>query len=294
MYIKVGVRRLKRGVMDKTKISKLHFVVKTILNEVIRICENHSIPYFLIAGSALGAIRHQGIIPWDDDIDIGMLRKDYDKFLIVCEEELDNRYFLQNSLTEPLVPFTFSKIRANGTSLKEYSTKSLDIHHGIFIDIFPFDNIPNNKILMYKQYITLCYYSMFRQSCTKEMCLSSKSKFRKYLRLLFYYIQKITSKKINDNLEYKCMTKYNHNSGKKVCSFDLYGINNYLKKSIMDIEDIFPIYYTKFCEYEVPVPREYDKYLKNVYGDYMKYPSLEMRKPHHLDIDIEFGDFIKQ
>lgn len=116
----------------------------TILREVKRICEYYGIKYYLTAGTLLGAVRHNGFIPWDDDIDVAMPREDYDRFINVCKAELSNRFFLQNSYIEKCYPFYFSKIRINGTEVHEQIFEGIEINKGIYIDIFPLDVCPKN------------------------------------------------------------------------------------------------------------------------------------------------------
>ena len=100
------------------------------------ICKKHDIPYFLFAGSALGAVRHQGIIPWDDDLDVVLMRDDYERFLRVADGELDQQqYFLQREFSEHF-PMFFSKLRKNGTACMErYIPRDPQMHQGIYLDI---------------------------------------------------------------------------------------------------------------------------------------------------------------
>ena len=124
---------------------KLQTAILMIAKEIVRLCDENNIPYFINGGTQLGAIRHKGFIPWDDDFDIGMRRADYEKFLKVCEEQLDhNKYFLQTEDTEKNYAFYFAKIQLKGTSIIEDFSKNVQIEHGIFVDIFPYDNIPDN------------------------------------------------------------------------------------------------------------------------------------------------------
>lgn len=112
-----------------------------ILLEFDRICKKHGMKYQLYAGTLIGAIRHEGFIPWDDDIDVCMLRSEYDKFLSWVEIELNNKYFFQTYKTDLNYINKFAKIRRNGTLFVEKSVKDLEIHHGVYIDIFALDNI---------------------------------------------------------------------------------------------------------------------------------------------------------
>lgn len=115
-------------------------VMLEILKEIHKICMKHDIKYTLIAGTLLGAIRHKGFIPWDDDCDIAMLRPDYERFLEIAARELPEGYFLQTRKTDPGYPLNFTKIRKNNTLLIETGeTGEENYHHGVFVDIFPFD-----------------------------------------------------------------------------------------------------------------------------------------------------------
>ena len=119
-----------------------------MLKEVDKICKKHDISYSLFAGSALGAIRHQGFSPWDDDLDIVMLRKDYERFLAIAETELDpEQYFLQKEFSEHW-PMFFSKLRKNGTAcIERQRPKDRLMHQGIYIDIFPCDNLSDHGVV---------------------------------------------------------------------------------------------------------------------------------------------------
>jgi lipopolysaccharide cholinephosphotransferase len=114
---------------------------------VRNLCERHGIRYFLVAGTLLGAVRHQGFIPWDDDLDIGMLREDYDRFIELAQNELPEDYFVQTYMSDPFMPLPYAKIRVNGTVLREVASRDCQWHSGIFIDIFPFDGVPANQMV---------------------------------------------------------------------------------------------------------------------------------------------------
>ena len=130
-------------------------IMLEMLREIDRICRKHDIPYQLFAGTALGAVRHGGFIPWDDDLDIIMLRKDYLRFLSLAERELNSDlYALQAEFTDHW-PMFFSKLRRNNTTCFErFIPKDLQSHQGIYVDIFPCDNLSDNKILRLMQFLS--------------------------------------------------------------------------------------------------------------------------------------------
>lgn len=129
------------------ELDLLHTELYDILGETIRVCQKHDIPYFVIGGTAIGALYDQGILPWDDDIDIGMTRENYNKFLKVAPGELGPSYFLSWIETDPHTPYYFAKVKKNNTLFVEEMFKNVPMHPGIFVDIFPFDKIPDNKLL---------------------------------------------------------------------------------------------------------------------------------------------------
>lgn len=127
------------------ELKQLHAALYEILGEVIRVCEKCHIGYFITGGTAIGAHFWQRILPWDDDIDIGMTRENYDRFLAVAPQELGEDYFLQWMGSDARVPFFFAKVRKHHTLFREGMFRHLPIHHGIFVDIFPFDHLPRRR-----------------------------------------------------------------------------------------------------------------------------------------------------
>lgn len=130
--------------MSGTGLQRHQQVLLELLTEFDRICRHHDIGYVLFAGSALGAVRHQGFIPWDDDLDVAMLRADYERFLQIAPEELGEKYFLQGEFSHHW-PMFFSKLRKNGTACMErFVPRDPAMHQGIYIDIFPVDNLSDS------------------------------------------------------------------------------------------------------------------------------------------------------
>ena len=122
---------------EGTELRKLQLTEIEVLDEIVRICKKHKLQYFLLAGTCLGAVRHSGFIPWDDDIDIGMPREDYEKFLNIALDELDEKYFLQYYKTDENYYLGFAKVRKNNTSFITKGFEKKKGHQGFFVDIFP-------------------------------------------------------------------------------------------------------------------------------------------------------------
>ena len=123
-----------------TALQEHQAVLLELLRELDRVCTAHDIPYVLFAGTALGAARHRGFIPWDDDLDVALLRPDYERLLALDDGCWGEKYFLQREFS-PHWPLHFSKLRKNGTTcLEKYRPKDERSHRGIYIDVFPLDN----------------------------------------------------------------------------------------------------------------------------------------------------------
>ena len=127
--------------MNEKEIEKLKEVEFELLCEFDRVCRKNNLTYFLFGGSLLGAVRHGGFIPWDDDIDVVMPREDLNKLEKISHKVFDNKYFFQSSETEKGYPLMVAKLRKNGTIFEELAMTETQSHKGIFIDVFPLDKL---------------------------------------------------------------------------------------------------------------------------------------------------------
>lgn len=260
-----------------------------MLDEVDRICKKNNLNYFLTGGTLIGAIRHKGYIPWDDDIDIGMLREDYDKFIKICESELDKNYMLISSFNNNKVPNLYIKMKIIGTTyLEESVIESISDSNEIFIDIFPYDNIANSFFLgkVHMKRIEL-YRRMLGYKCNLKYIETSgvvKKVGNKILKMMssFYSRDKLI-RKID-----KLMRKYN----KKNTNFIINSVGAYSYEKERVPRNYFKEFTSvPFEKKEFKAMKSYNEYLKNVYGDYMKLPPEEQRTSRHRIKKISIGNY---
>jgi len=258
-----------------------------ILLEFDRICKKHNIKYQLFAGTLLGAIRHKGFIPWDDDIDVCLLRQDYNKFLEVCNTELDGKYFLQNYKTDRNSRLQFSKIRKNNTIFKMDMYKDINIHHGVFIDVFPLDNFEMETFLgrLHQKLVNILYSISWLRS--RNSCYNAKSPIRKYIKLCIFYLLKLVPRYIYDRLLEKVISALNKKETKYVTHFTNGASLQRCYKYMMNKCDFYDIISGEFEGHLFPIPKNYDSVLRRLFGDYMEFPPKEQQKPHHNVIEIK-------
>lgn len=246
-----------------------------ILEEIVRICDKYHLRYFLTYGTLIGAIRHRGFIPWDDDLDIGMPRDDFEKFTQVAKSELKEEYYLQNTDTESEYWQPFAKIRKNGTLFEEASISGMsdNIHKGIFVDIFPFDYVKkNNGLFVHMQSILV--RAINETMYFKAGVFEKKEKLR-YKKLDMFL--KCFSMKTLCNMQRKIASIQNQTKSKYLADFN--SSRHYLA-AIFPLALFMPLQDGEFAGRKFKIPKEYDTYLRIIYGDYMKLPREEERVNH--------------
>lgn len=269
-------------------LPKLHSCQLIIAREIKRICEKHNIKYFIIAGTLLGAVRHGGFIPWDDDMDIGMLREDYEKFLKVAKTNLGADFFLQTPETDKNYGLPFAKILLNGTVLVE-ATAGSNAKKGIFIDIFPFDVAPQNEADREnhnKQ--TYFYKRLLLAKLNYNVCAKND-----YVKRAVYFALKILSAfyshdKLVAKLEGE-ITRYNNQQSEDIVNIG--GAYGYKKETIKAdwVRDTVEI---TFEDMTISAPVDYIKYLETFYGDYMTPPPEDKRYNRHSVTELDFGKYV--
>ncbi|MCZ0862470.1 LicD family protein [Methanocorpusculum vombati] len=265
------------------QLRKLQLVQLIILLEVNRICEKHSIRYILTGGTLLGAVRHQGFIPWDDDIDIAMPREEYEKFLSACSTELTHPFYLLNSQTERNYVYPFLKICLDDTIALEGYLARIPMHKGVWIDIFPYDNFPDGKIQA-SVYLFLRKYFLSAMSVLRNY-FPTTSPFRK----LYRYCATLPVRYLSDNrlvlIRERVYSHYNTQQTKKKIAAAFSA-----KTDIMDADIFDAVMSLPFEGFFFPVPVKYHNVLTNVYGDYLTLPPEDKRQNHGL-LKIELGEY---
>lgn len=262
-------------ILTHDQLHKIQQLEVEVLGEVERICKKHKIKYVLGYGTLLGAIRHQGFIPWDDDIDICLLREDYDRFKEICKTELSSKYFYQCQETDPEYFHLFDKIRVNDTIFKEDLLAHHNIHHGVYIDIFPFDYIPDSKLKRILQFIKFHYYrtGLMTKYISIEERRGIKLSIAKILRVFYRgYSLELLYSKANKEAQ-----KYNKEDQTYIYNF-CSAVN---ENALLNADCLKDVIYTKFENCYFLIPRSYEDVLKVKYGNYMELPPEKDRIPHH-------------
>lgn len=243
------------------------------------ICRRHNLKYTLAAGTMIGAVRHKGFIPWDDDIDVYMLRKDFNKLRKICQSELPDNMFYQSHYTDPEYYYPFDKIRLNGTIFKENFLANHHINHGLFIDIFPIDSISDNKVLSTIQFYHYRFYRLGLM--VKYVNLNA----RKGKRKLFARILRALYFPFNlDYLYKKCENIAQNKEDKYINSKWVRSLNSVGSDGMHETYHHYAFTNLKLTDFEnhkFYMSKDYDHMLKVVYGDYMQLPPASERVTRH-------------
>lgn len=254
----------------------------SILKCIIDICDRNNIKYYAAGGTMLGAARHQGFIPWDDDVDLAMMRKDYRKFIKIASKELPSELRLENyKLTPDKSKIPFLKVLDSETEV-ELNYASVPIRTNLFVDIFPYDGMPSGRVKEFLYKIRFLWLRLLRNYADfnnihmyrpnrplHERFLIKFGKLTKIWKLLDYY-------KLTDKSE-KFAMKYSVDRNDRIIS--VYGA--YKFREIMPKKYYGDGIKVPFEDIEINVPAEYKKVLSLLYGNYMELPPENQRHLHH-------------
>lgn len=272
---------IRPSLQDEYGILKLQNIILNIMKYIHELCEKYQIEYYIIGGTALGAVRHGGFIPWDDDLDIAMTRENYDKFLAICEKELDREdFFLQVGKKD--WPLYFSKLRLKGTLFEEEGVgdEVPKENRGIFVDIFPLDAASNHQLMRVWQYV-----------CSKLLLAHAVSQ-RKYKtdsflkKIIIFFAKPLKSEGVRAFI-YRQVTKYNQRNTRFIGDF--FEITRLRDASYPRVLWGKPVKIA-FENTELYGPEKMKDYLSTYFGDYMQLPPIEKRVCGHC-LSIVFGNY---
>lgn len=268
-------------------LRKAQLYLNDLLKIFKEICEKEGIQYYLLGGTTLGAVRHKGFIPWDDDIDVALYRDDYDRFIEVGKKYLPKGITFQHyTLDDGYVDYTMKLVNENVSYLMEM--QNTQIRKNAWIDIFPIDGTPNNDLGKLIHYRKLDYHRMMLAfHYIKDVRIDSERSLGK--RILVRFAQLIPIGRLVDPSRRKrCLDREFRKYSIEASEY----VGNYM--GAYHEKEIFPKYYfgkgaiVEFEGDEYLAPAEVEKYLKQQYGDYMKLPPEDKRVPKHHILKIEF------
>ena len=275
---------------SKEDLELVQLCEELILKEVDKLCTKHNIMYFVGGGTAIGQKRHGSFIPWDDDIDINMVRNDYDKFLDVALRELPDYLFLQNHRTDVNFSKLYTKVRIKNTKFVEYQYRNSEMEQGIYIDVFPMDSAPNDSDFltkMDKQVLHLYTLYDYRVNPSSNKPMNGYiERLRNIIKHIIHYILSILPKDFYSDKYYKLLES---NTVESDYMAD-FGTDNG-KSFIIRKDVVFPVKRAKFDRIQVNVPNDIDTFLRTRYGDnYMMLPPKEKRV-NHSPFVLDFGNY---
>ncbi|MCU0082026.1 LicD family protein [Streptococcus danieliae] len=264
---------------EEFTLAKIQELELGILEYIKTICEKYGLRYYLAYGSLIGAVRHQGFIPWDDDIDIMMPRKDYQLLLGVLEKEPHPYYKLISMDTDPRFQVPLPKMIDTRTVLTQKYDLIEPVPLGVYVDLFLMDGAGDNYDQAVQQYDEAFQLYQYWKKSRLSFFPPSMSKVRGLLR----WVKNLGYKLIGSQYFMDKLTAHN-------CRFDFYQSKyvatfetgtSQASKCIWHVDDFGEGTFLEFCGSLYPVPKSYDKVLKSEYGDYMTLPPKEKQVSHH-------------
>lgn len=266
-------------------LKKLQEAERDILKYFIQICNENNIKYYIFGGSLLGTVRHQGFIPWDDDIDVMMFRKDYKKFAEIFEKKQSDKFYLISTENQKDYFLFFPKLMMKGTKFKEWWGDQVDYESGIFMDIFILDGLPANRFRQ-KLHI-LRARTLIRMPAIEQLRFKGYPKLTQFVVNSLHYLFRLIHLS-PDYLKRKALKVLEKYDAEK--SRQCFCASTAPYPQVYEKEDYFPGKEGKFEGMSVNIPNDADKILRIAYGDYMKLPPEDERY-NHMTSEIDFGDY---
>jgi lipopolysaccharide cholinephosphotransferase len=290
------------GYFVSAEMKRIWAVELDLLNEFARVCDKLNLNWFVHAGTMLGTVRHHGFIPWDDDVDVVMPRKDYEKLCASASSFFAHPYFFQNDETDPGFAKNFSRLRNSSTTaiVKNFISRKYPFNQGIYIDIFPYDNIPDDVELRHEYYDRLTLLSgqawgwmdiVHRYHPRKE--LPTGKRIRHFIRHLYfkYVLRKQDEYKLKLEQHYNLVTKYKGMDTECVGESIVPPLGRWEWKR----EWVENVVYMPFEMLSVPVPVGYAECLETGFGKDWRVPKQvgSLHGSILFDVDKPYTEYLK-
>ncbi len=279
---------------DKNVLRKLQLTQLEILKDIDKFCKENNIEYYIAYGTTLGAIRHGGFIPWDDDIDISMKRDEYNRFIKLAKEKMQDKYDILDIENTKGYIATFAKVSKKGTKFIEASDTN-KYEQGIFVDVFPLDYSPDDVEKRKKLYKKSWFWARMCVLCeiSNPILPHNMSGVKKVIakagcKTVHMCLRLFRFNKIKAYHRYLKNTTMHNEMKSEMKYIADYQAMHPEKTTVLE-KDIYPLKTMQFEDYEFPVPNNVDAYLTSVYGDYMKLPP-EDKRHNHVAKELVFGD----
>ena len=272
-------------------LKRLQGEILSILDDFTAICDRYHLEYFGIAGTGIGAIRHRGFIPWDDDIDIAMPRKDFERLIKIVERTMGDKYLVLNGKNYPNYPLMTTRLVKRGTVFVEKVMKDVDCPFGIFLDLYVLDNVSDNPLLYQIQSWEAWFYSklLILRSIPRPTLAQKGVKAELIWAVCRLAYQGMKLLRISpDGIRWRCekaCRRYRKQDTRRMAF--LPDTSPYW--NVVDRTKCYPLKELEFEGRMLNFPANIDEMLRNMYGDYMELPPVEKRKTHY-PYRIEFSE----
>ncbi len=269
-----------------TNIEMLHEVDLDLVKAVVKICDENDLIYYMSGGTLLGAVRHKGFIPWDDDVDLAMPRDDYEAFLKIAPGLLPKNLKIVNYRTDPQYQYYITRVRDTDTKVEEVRINNSSRYTNASIDIFPLDGTPNNFLIRKLYFFRVMTHRALMSLCYKDSIDRSRKRSKKE-QIFLFIMEKLPIEKIFDPYKEKCkidklMRRHRVDKSDNIgCLMGAYRTNQIVPKAYFGNGSMYT-----FESLTLRGPELYDNYLKQMYGDYMKLPPEDSRKVHFKIVEI--------
>lgn len=275
-------------------MNPLQVEILAIYKEVKKICDMHQIRFFGIGGTCIGAVRHHGFIPWDDDIDLAMPRKDYERFIEIATKELPDKLKIFNGVTERHSDFAYIKVHNTETTFTSDILKAYpQSFTGVYVDIMPLDGVPRGKLskALFGKKIELLIQGSFKRKLG-DYTIPGFVRYKKLYGLYLNYLR-LRNPYYAIRGHTRMVKKYDFDMSK----FIVFSWCWFIPERIFHRSDFSDVEIIKFEDSEMPVPIGYDRYLRKHIGDYTSLPPENERVPKHtgiISLDTPYEEYVKR